>query len=78
MNARSLKSINEKNYKRNQLNDIVSVSECDLCAITEIWLNDNTSDCELCSDEFIIYRKDRSSTIPGKRGGGVVLAVKKT
>ena len=69
--------MNKKNHKINQLNDIVSLSECDVCAITETCLNDNISDCELFSDEFTIYSKDRSSTSPGNRGGGVVLAVKK-
>ena len=75
MNTRSLKSSNRKNHKINQLNDIVSLSECELCAITETWLNDaDKSDCELLPDEFIIHR---SSTNPGKRGGGVLLAIKK-
>ena len=69
--------MNKKNHKINQLNDIVCLSECDVCAITETCLNDNISDCELFSDEFTIYHKDRSSTSPGKRDGGVVLAVKK-
>ena len=66
MNARSLKSSNRKNHKINQLNNIVSLSECEVCAITETWLNDDISDCELLPDEFTIYRKDRSSTNPGK------------
>ena len=77
MNARSLKSSNKKNYKINQLNNTVSLSECEVCSITETWLNDDISDCELLPDEFTIYRKDRSSTNPGKRGGGVLLAIKK-
>ena len=55
----------------------LSPSECDVRAITETCLNDNISDCELFSDEFTFYHKDRSSTNPGNRGGGVVLAVKK-
>ena len=77
MNARSLKSSNRKNHKINQLNNIVSLSECEVCAIRETWLNDDISDCELLPDEFTIYRKDRSSTYPGKRGGGVLLAIEK-
>ena len=77
MNARSLKSSNRKNHKINQLNSIVSLSECEVCAITETWLNDDISDCKLLPDEFTIYRKDRSTTIPGKRGGGVLLVIKK-
>ena len=77
MNARSFKSIHKKNHKINQLDDIVSLSECDVCAIRETWLNDNISDCELFSDVFTIYRKDRSSNNPGERGGGVVIDVKK-
>ena len=48
-----------------------------MCAITETWLNDDISDCELLPDEFTIYRKDRSSTNRGKRGGGVLLAIRK-
>ena len=60
MNARSLKSSNRKNHKINQLNNIVSLSGCEVCAITETWLNDDISDCELLPDEFTIYRKDRS------------------
>ena len=77
MNARSLKSSNRKNHKINQLNNIVSLSECEVCAITVTCLNDDISDCELLPDEFTIYRKDRSSTNPGKRGGGVLLAIKR-
>ena len=56
MNAKSLKSSNRKNHKINQLNNIVSLSECEVCAITETWLNDDISDCELLPDEFTIYR----------------------
>ena len=74
MNARSLKSSNRKNHKINQLNSVVSLSECEVCAITEM-LNDDISDCQLLPDEFTIYRKDRSTTIPGKRGGGVLLVI---
>ena len=44
-----------------------------MCAITETWLNDDISDCGLLPDEFTIYRKDS----PGKRDGGVLLAIKK-
>ena len=34
-------------------------------------------DSEIFSDDCTVYRKDRSVTDPGKRGGGVLLAIKK-
>ena len=69
MNARSLKSSNRKSHN---INLLALMNE--MCAITETWLNDDISDCELLPD---IYRKDRSSTNPVKRGGGVLLAIKR-
>ena len=64
--------------KITQLQNILSLSNCDICALTETWLNDNVLDSEIFSDDFTVYRKDRSVTDPGKRGGGVLLAIKKS
>ena len=47
--------------------------------ITETWLDDDINDNELFSNQYIVYRKDRSlNTSEKKWGGGVLIAVNKS
>ena len=41
--------------------------------ITETWLSEFISDCEIIPSDFVLYRKDRPS-----RGGGVLIAINKS
>jgi hypothetical protein len=50
------------------------MSRRDILAVTETCLNDTVSDSEILSSNFTLYRRDRT----GKRGGGILLAVKKS
>ena len=81
LNARSLKTVNSNCNKLVQLQNIASVDDDDIFAITETWLNSNVLDTEILTDEltdeYIIYRRDREHS-DASRGGGILLAVKKT
>ena len=46
-------------------------SDFTVLCLTETWLSDHVSDCEILSSDFVIYRNDRPS-----RGGSVLIAVK--
>ena len=47
----------------------------DVVIVSETWLTEEVSSCELImSDDYFIVRKDRA----GRRGGGVLVAIKKT
>ena len=78
-NVRSLKSFqldNLTNCRENKLScfqDIVLLNQFDVIALTETWLNNSITDYEVIPNGYQIFRKDRST---GKRGGGVLLAVK--
>ena len=78
-NVRSLKSCqldNLTNCRENKLScfqDIVLLNQFDVITLTETWLNNCISDYEVIPNGYQIFRKDRST---GKRGGGVLLAVK--
>ena len=41
--------------------------------ITETWLSEIISDCEIIPSDFVLYRKDRPS-----RGGEVLIAINKS
>ncbi|XP_045463734.1 uncharacterized protein LOC123673294 [Harmonia axyridis] len=44
--------------------------------LNETWLSSNISSSEICSDQYILYRKDRSFGLTtATRGGGVLVAV---
>ena len=60
-----------------QLQNIANIDEDDVIAITETWLNNNVLDSEILTDEYLIYRRDREYS-ENSRGGGILLAVKKT
>lgn len=65
---------------RTKLNDLhMTLSACDydVVVFTETWLNDNIMDTEL-TNEYVIYRCDRSpATSQFRRGGGVLIGVKR-
>lgn len=62
--------------KRDQLCSFLEDSNPDILAITETWLHSDIPDHELLPDNsaYNIFRHDRDK----KRGGGVLLAIKKT
>ena len=78
-NVRSLKSFqldNLTNCRENKLScfqDVVLLNQFDVIALTETWLNNSITDYEVIPNGYQLFRKDRST---GKRGGGVLLAVK--
>lgn len=78
-NVRSLKSTyldNSNNCKENKLScfhDIVMTNHFDVIALTETWLDNSISNHEILQNGYKITRRDRQN---GKRGGGVLLAVK--
>lgn len=52
----------------------------DIVIFTETWLDCTVLSSELFDDRYIVYRRDRESSClqSGKRGGGVLIAVKKS
>lgn len=57
---------------------LVSTSSTDynIIILTETWLDNTINSLEFISNRYITYRKDREqSSIPNKRGGGVLIAV---
>jgi hypothetical protein len=68
-NVRSLKA----SGKLSHFQDIVLTNHFDIIALTETWLNDSVTNHEILPHGYTIYLKDRYF---GKRGGGVLLAVK--
>lgn len=64
--------------KLNDINIAVNVNKYDVIVVTETWLNDNINDGEIFDARYNIYRRDReSSSLAGKEGGGVLIAVSK-
>ncbi|KAE9542340.1 hypothetical protein AGLY_003467 [Aphis glycines] len=56
----------------------VSAFNYDFIVLTETWLNDCISDCELGLVNYIIYRCDRSNfTNTSLKGGGILIGVRK-
>ena len=53
---------------------LLNKHEPDVVVATETWLNPNIYDTEPEADDFVIYRRDRQTTI----GGGVLIAVHKS
>lgn len=62
--------------KRESFNSLVDTCNADIIALTETWLHSNVHDSEFFNavSSFSIYRCDRTS----RRGGGVLLAIKKS
>ena len=53
-------------------------TEYDVIILAETRLNDGVYDSEIELGSFIIFRDDRSSSVGGSRGGGVLIVVKKS
>lgn len=52
------------------------LGDYDIIVGTETWLDDSVYDDELFSNNYYVYRRDRQSTsLAGKYGGGVLVAV---
>lgn len=82
LNAQSLKGFvkspnlaTTKTCKLSLFQNFVYSENYDIIAVTETWLNDNIFNSEILNCGYTIYRKDRGS---GKRGGGVLLAIKQS
>ncbi|ELU15010.1 hypothetical protein CAPTEDRAFT_209156 [Capitella teleta] len=75
LNARSIASVNKSRNKLVELRHLLSSFSAQILAISETWLTDAISDHEVLPDSFNVYRKDRSTTQPSKRGGGILLAI---
>ncbi|GBO41622.1 hypothetical protein AVEN_157236-1 [Araneus ventricosus] len=56
----------------------VAFEDFDVICLTETWLCEQIDSSDLSDDLYLVFRKDRdSSTISCKRGGGVMVAIKK-
>ena len=71
VNARSLVN----NLKIDELKAYVVEFDLDIIGITETWLNEGISNSEIATENFSIYRKDRSE-VKGGRAGGVIVYVR--
>lgn len=71
-NVRGLKS------KTIEVRNRVRSSDHDVIIFTETWLNSSVFDRELFDDRYIVYRRDRETSVLNnskKSGGGVLIAV---
>jgi hypothetical protein len=73
LNARSVKTVNTTINKLAEFNNLVYANDCQIVGVTETWLKSSVLSSEILDDNFIVYRRDRSD----KRGGGVLLCVKR-
>ncbi|GBN48693.1 hypothetical protein AVEN_59982-1 [Araneus ventricosus] len=56
----------------------VASVEYDVICVTETWLCEDIDSWHLFDDRYLVYRKDRgSSSNSSRRGGGVLVAIKK-
>lgn len=76
INARSVKSVSNRCHKPVQLQCLFELEKPDIVAITETWLTSSIKDTEIIPSNFAVHRKDREASLPGKTGGGVLLAVR--
>mgnify|MGYP001550270335 CR=1 FL=1 len=58
-----------------EFQNLVSMFNSKIVAVTETWLNDSILDGEILPSSFCIHRKDRCNTLPDSRGGGILLAI---
>lgn len=72
----NVRSIKRKSLKFSH-NLALSAVDWDLIILTETWLDSDILDAELGLKKYNVYRSDRCSEI-SSRGGGVLVAVKKT
>ena len=71
LNSRRIKSCTRTRNKIQQLQDIVSLGDFDIVAITETWLNSPVRDNEILPQCYTVYRRDRQDV-----HGGVALCVR--
>ena len=76
LNSRSIKSCTRTRNKIQQLQDIVSLGDFDIVAITETWLISSVRDNEILPQCYTVYRRDRQDVHDDKEGGGVALCVR--
>ena len=62
---------------QNRISAATFTDNYDIIILTETWLNEEIYDSEIDLGPFIIYRDDRSNSV-SSRGGGVLIAVKKS
>ncbi|GBM75495.1 hypothetical protein AVEN_183811-1 [Araneus ventricosus] len=56
----------------------VASEDFDVICLTETWLCEQINSSDLFEDRYLVFRKERdSSTSSCKRGGGVIIAIKK-
>ena len=67
-----MKTVNSKVNKLAEIQTLTEINECDILCVSEIWLDCKITDSELLSDNFNIFRKDRTT---GQKGGGLLMAV---
>ena len=63
------------NTKLNELSTNILSNDYSIIALTETWLDSSVYDCEVCKEQYRVYRVDRVRGSTG-RGGGVLTAVK--
>ena len=75
---RSVKTVSRTKNKLHQLHDITNLSNRDIVAITETWLNDKVNDRELIpSSSYTVFRRDRQDVRGDVTGGGVSVLIEK-
>ena len=71
LNARGVKNVSRTKNKLHQLHDSINLSNRDIVAITETWLNDKVNDRELLpSSSYTVFRRDRQDVRGDVTGGG--------
>ena len=76
LNARSLKSVTKHCNKLVPFSNLAAVSDSNIIAVTETWLNKNVNNTEILDGNYILYRRDCHVDC-SKKGGGILLAVKR-
>ena len=76
LNARSIKSVTSKQNKLVDLQNLVTLTQLNVVAITETWLNMDIGDSEILPPNYVVYRKDRSESYANK--SGVLLGIDST
>ena len=72
LNARNMKTVNSKVNKLAEIQTLTELNECDILCVSETWLDCKITATELLSDNFIIFRKDRTT---GQKGRSLLMAV---
>ena len=67
-----MKTLDTRCNKLVEQQNVADSTDVDVVGVSETWLNDTLLDTEILNSDYIVYRRDRV----GKRGGGILLAVK--